>query len=307
MLRYVPRSKSTATALAAYTQTAIDVRACAVRLWEAVIAAGAPHPCDQDGPWEGGPDNWVSLDRHRARVRAAAAGFPTQEVKAAERAYQRAFTVCVKKNMGLVYKLAGRRVQRGRIKGLEQEDLIQEGVLGMQRALETYTNERGVAFSTYAYFWICQTIDRAIANAGTIRVPIRTQDLASRGKKSGKLGDRAREAGRVASLDEPLPGSGGQGSAASDLVTLMDLTAHSGPSPEDNFMQVEDHASLQKILSTLTEKEMAVVEGRYVEERTLEDVGASMGLTRERIRQIEAGVLGKLRHFCSFGRVGFNG
>ena len=301
MLRYVPTpKKNPRTDPLVYTQSAIEVLKRAADLWRAVIAAGAPRP-----DWEGGPEEWIPKDRHRARVRAAAAGFSTPEVRAAERAYERAFALCIKTNMGLIYKVSAKHVRRARMKGLEQEDLIQEGVLGMQRALETFAPERGISFSTYSYFWIYQTIDRAINNSGTIRVPIRTQDLTSRGKKEGKLGDRAREAGRIISLDEPVPSKGN--GPSQDQAVIGDLVANHEPSPEDSYMQTEDHTSLTKAMASLTEKEVRVIEGRYVEEKTLEDVGASMGLTRERIRQIEAAAVQKLRHFCTFSRVAFNG
>lgn len=280
-----------------YTQSAIDVRLASLALWEAVLSAGAPTP----GGFTGGPNEWISQDRNRAMVRAYAAGFPTPEVRAAGRAYDAAFSACVKTNMGLVYKVSSRLLRKAKLRGLEQEDLIQEGVLGMQRALETFDPEKKVSFSTYSFFWIFQTIDRSINNSGTIRVPIRTQDLSARGKKGGALGDRAREASRVMSLDATLVED------RDGNVSLLDLIACKLPSPEDTFQQKQDHDSLGKVLSYLTPKELSVLHGRYVEDKTLEEVGASMYLTRERIRQIEAAAIGKIRNYLDRGKVGFNG
>ncbi len=277
-----------------YTQSAVAVRQAALALWAAVMGAGAPCP-----DIAGGADEWISKDRNRALIRARVAGFSTPEVLQASRAYDRAFAACVKTNMGLVYKVAARLLRKAKLRGMEQDDLVQEGVLGMQRALETYDPEKKVSFSTYSFFWIYQTIDRSINNSGTIRVPIKTQDLSARGKKEGALGDRAREASRVMSLDATISGHAD--------ATLMDTIACSLPSPEDTFKQKQDHDSLGKVLSTLTEKEMAVLHGRYVEEKTLEEVGATMSLTRERIRQIEAAILQKIRNYVGFGKVGFNG
>lgn len=280
-----------------YTQAAVAVREAALAVWEAVLQAGAPHPPG----FTGGPKDWIAQDRNRALVRAYAAGFSSPEVKACERAYQAAFNACVKRNFGLVQKVAHKLLRKGQIKGLELEDLSQEGVLGMQRALETFDPEKKVSFSTYAFFWIYQTINRSIDNAGTIRIPIRTQELASKGKKDGKLGDRAREASRLASLDAPI------GSEPDAEHTLMDVVSSPNPSPEEVLSKVQDINSLTKILSHLTDREMCVVQGRYVEDKTLEEVGRDLGLTRERVRQIEAGILQKIRQSVTFGRVGFNG
>ena len=282
-----------------YTQTAIDVRTAALALWAAVMTAGAPAP-----PLEGAtPEEWLPQDRNRALVRAYAAGFPTPEVRAAVRAYDRAFNRCIKTNMGMVYKVAGKLLRKGRLKGLEQEDLNQEGVLGMQRALETFDPSKKVAFSTYSYFWIYQTIDRSINNSGTIRIPIKTQDLAMHGKKSGHLADRAREAARVVSLDAPLHAS----HCPEVEITLFDIVACIQPSPEDNLREKQDHEALYKVLSFLSEKELTVLHGRYMEDKTLEEVGETLNLTRERIRQIEAAALEKIRTHVERGRVGFNG
>jgi RNA polymerase sigma factor (sigma-70 family) len=285
-----------------YTQSAVDVRKASWDLWQAVLTAGCPTPEE----WAHLPVvEWIPLDRNRARVRAYAAGFPTPEVKAAVRAYDRASDACIKTNMGLVYKVAAKLLRKGKLRGMEQDDLVQEGVLGLQRALETFDPERKVSFSTYSYFWIYQTIDRAINNSGTIRVPIKTQDLSAKGKKEGALGDRAREASRVVSLDAKIAENGFT-HAAGDL-TLMDMIACKQPSPEASFQEHEDHESLRKVLATLTDKECHVLHGRYVEEKTLEEVGATMNLTRERIRQIEAAALAKIRSHVAFGKVGFNG
>lgn len=90
-------------------------------------------------------------------------------------------------------------------------------------------------------------------------------------------------------------------------VSLLDLIACKLPSPEDTFQQKQDHDSLGKVLSYLTPKELSVLHGRYVEDKTLEEVGASMYLTRERIRQIEAAAIGKIRNYLDRGKVGFNG
>jgi RNA polymerase primary sigma factor len=237
-------------------------------------------------------------------------------VRKARREVQTAREEMVKAHLRLVVAIA--KKYRGR-SSLDLLDLVQEGNMGLMHAVEKFNYRRGVKVSTYAVWWIRQSIARAIADQGrTIRIPVHMTETASKvarerrrllqreGRDPGAAEIAARAglpAERVAqvlslvqeptSLDLPI---GEDGDA-----TLGDLIE--APDAANQHSAVEASAlaeSLAEALADLTPREQQILRMRFgiggATDHTLEEVGKVFGVTRERIRQIEAKALEKLRH-----------
>jgi RNA polymerase primary sigma factor len=264
----------------------------------------------------------LAVAKRRLRKKELAAGRSLEDFKRDVRMLQRwmdksqeAKREMVESNLRLVISIAKKYTNRG----LSFLDLIQEGNMGLMKAVEKFEYRRGYKFSTYATWWVRQAVTRAIADqARTIRIPvhmIETINKVLRGAKklmletgrepspeelANELGisaDRVREIYKIAQHPISLQAEVGDG-GESQFGDFLEDTGVDSPAEATGYSILKD--KMNEVLETLTDRERKVLVQRFGlldgRPKTLEEVGIEFKVTRERIRQIEAKALRKMRH-----------
>lgn len=230
---------------------------------------------------------------------------------------QRAKNSLIEANLRLVVCIARRYLNRG----LSLPDLIEEGNLGLIHAVDKFDPENGARFSTYATWWIRQSIERAIMNqVKMIRLPVHLvkkqrkyqrilQQSLQKGETDPNLADLAKAMGvseenllDLISLEKPEVSFDATINDDQDIYLLDTIPDDNGEDPIEAIQAKDLHDIVESCLSTLSKRELEIIERRYGihghEVMTLDNIGECTHLTRERVRQIQLQILKQLRRQC---------
>ncbi len=239
-----------------------------------------------------------------------------EQIKRGKQITDTSKTRMAQSNLRLVVSIAKRYTNRG----LPFLDLIQEGNIGLMKAVDKFEYKKGYKFSTYATWWIRQAISRAIADqARTIRIPIHMIETINRINKIIRKG--VQENGKEPDVEEIAKEVGLPVDKVKQVIKItkepVSLEAPIGsdddgkfgdfvpdekaPTPIDNIMKEDLQGQIDQILGQLNEREQAVIRMRFglmedASDRTLEEIGKELSVTRERVRQIESSAIKKLKH-----------
>jgi len=239
-----------------------------------------------------------------------------EQIKRGKRITDNSKARMAQSNLRLVVSIAKRYTNRG----LAFLDLIQEGNIGLMKAVDKFEYKKGYKFSTYATWWIRQAISRAIADqARTIRIPIHMIETINRINKIVRKG--VQENGKEPDVEEIAKEVGLPVDKVKQVIKItkepVSLEAPIGsdddgkfgdfvpddkaPTPIDNIMKEDLQGQIDQILGQLNEREQAVIRMRFglmddASDRTLEEIGKELSVTRERVRQIESSAIKKLKH-----------
>ncbi len=290
-------------------------------------AASRPASAEEDSEsdWENAPvDDAVRMYlRQIGRIPLLSPGEETELGKRIEQGDEEAKKRLVEANLRLVVSIARRYVGRTNLPFL---DLIQEGNIGLVRAVQKFDWKKGFKFSTYATWWIRQAISRAIADQSrSIRIPVHIVEMLNRLVKTSR--SLAQQLAREPTVEEVAHAMNLPVSKIHEIISILPeplsldepvsdeedsllqdfLQDHSAASPEDMTSQLLLREEIEIILQTLNEREREILKLRYGlldgSPRTLDELGRHFGLTRERIRQIEIKALRKLKRRTKSGKL----
>ncbi|MCL4366725.1 RNA polymerase sigma factor RpoD [Patescibacteria group bacterium] len=252
--------------------------------------------------------------REIGRVQLLSAAEEIDLAQRVEKGDQRAKDKLISANLRLVVSIAKKYVGRG----MSLLDLIEEGNMGLMRAVDKYDWKRGFKFSTYATWWIRQAITRALADqARTIRIPVHMVETINRFNRAQRK--LMQDLGREPTPEEVAKELGIDAAKAREIIKvsqepaslatkvgdeedseLGDFIEAPGLKPDEQATRALLRSHLEEVLDSLSPREKRVLQLRFGledgKQRTLEEVGKEFGVTRERIRQIEAKAIRKLRH-----------